>query len=84
MLKIELSISRAGLLICCYLMDRRELDIEEAIAVFNKLAGSEPDPTKDLFRSLEFTIRREVIRVKIRREHKVVFTLGLLQESPER
>ena len=43
------------------------MDIEEAIAVFNKLAGSQPDPTKDLFRSLEFTIRRVVIRVKIRR-----------------
>ena len=83
-MKLNFSIFRAGLLICCYLMDRREVDIEEAIAVFNKLAGSEPDPTKDLFRSLEFTIRREVIRVKIRREHKVVFTLGLLQESPER
>ena len=48
-------------------MDRREVDIEEAIAVFNKLAGPQPDPTKDLFRSLEFTIRRVVIRVKIRR-----------------
>ena len=46
-------------------MDRRELDIEEAIAVFNKLAGPQPDPTKDLFRSLEFTIRRAVIRVQI-------------------
>ena len=48
-------------------MDRREVDIEEAIAVFNKLAGPQPDPTKDLFRSLESTIRRVVIRVKIRR-----------------
>ena len=63
--KLNFSIFRAGLLICCYLMDRRELDIEEAIAVFNKLAGPQPDPTKDLFRSLEFTIRRAVIRVQI-------------------
>ena len=35
-------------------MDRRELDIEEAIAVFNKLTGPQPDPTKDLFRSLGY------------------------------
>ena len=53
--KLNFSIFRAGLLICCYLMDRRELDIEEAIAVFNKLAGPQPDSTKDLFRSLGFT-----------------------------
>ena len=41
---------KAGLLICCYLMDRRGLDIQEAIAVFNKLAGPEADPTKDMYR----------------------------------
>ena len=34
---------RAGLLICCYL-------IEEKITVFNKLADPEADPTKDMYR----------------------------------
>ena len=46
----NVSHSRAGLLICFYLMDRKEVDIEEAILVFNKLAGPEADPTKDLYR----------------------------------
>ena len=31
-------------------MDRRGLDIEETLAVFNKLAGPEADPAKDMFR----------------------------------
>ena len=31
-------------------MDRRGLDIEETLAVFNKMAGPEADPTKDMFR----------------------------------
>ena len=31
-------------------MDRRVLDIEETLAVFNKLAGPEADPTKEMFR----------------------------------
>ena len=45
------SYSRAGLLICCYLMDRKEVHIEEAISVFNQLAGPEAgDPTKEKFR----------------------------------
>jgi len=38
---------RAGFLICCYLMDRKEVEIEDAISVFNKLVGPEADPTKD-------------------------------------
>jgi hypothetical protein len=41
---------RAGHLICCYLMDRKEVDIEEALSVFNKLTGPEADPSKDMYR----------------------------------
>ena len=42
--------SRAGFLICCYLMDRKELDIEKAISLFDQLAGPDADPTKDMYK----------------------------------
>ena len=44
-LNLTSSHSRAGHLICCYPMDRKE----EAISVFNNLAGPKADPTKDKF-----------------------------------
>ena len=45
-LNLTSSHSRAGHLICCYPMDRKE----EAISVFNKLVGPESNSTKEKFR----------------------------------